>query len=506
MRDTTPSTRHEEGSDKAIIGRRLSEKNLDNGRHASVKDGTKDCYDHEDTRHLTEIIGNYTVHGGDGLVILDIDVNDLHELPDWLRSLPPTLIVETVHGGYHLYYEVESGDGISNTKTDWGSVRYEGWYAVGPGSTVDHANYCDDGKESCPQAGIDMYNIKVDRPIATLTGQHFERLSKVCASEGSDEGGTYEEYGGRKITLPDEAVAEPAERYICADFSRHSTQLARTDLMDLLRGGTGSYELRRDRDPSSIDQSAADFYALDMLYGAFLFRGEDEGDARRLAIAVFKRYCRANPYDKTGNTRKWLRKGDGYLIEQMDAVECEFDFGNWHRWRRREYENGFNAEEHRPWANPSKDGKPSPTTEDTVQAALRMLVMPVDPEFIMHQYGLDSSHTPDPSVGKCVPPSGSSSPTESERYTTAREVGRVASEINPERKASYFEEVLKKLCRETNSIAHAYCPSRPNGERHLYYPAGLSDPSDARWIRVGGVEFNPRTDGQPRTTDQQNRR
>jgi len=512
MHDKPRSTNGEKVLAKKTIERRLTEADLDNTRSASVEDGTKECYDHDATRPPTEISGNYTVHGGDGLVIFDIDVNDLDELPDWVRSLPPTLVVETVHGGYHRYYEVENDDGISNTEPDWGSIRYDGWYTVGPGSTVDHEDYCDDGKEGCPGIGTDTYIIEADRLIPTLTGDPLERLREVCSSEGSDDSGTHGEYGGEKITLPDEDVVQEAEEYICAEFARRSTQLARSDLIDLLRGGTGSYDLRRENDPSSIDQSAADYYALDMLYGAFLHRGEDEDEARRLALAVFRHYCRENPHDKTGNLQKWLRKGDGYLtgegVEwkgQMDAVQEEFDWGDWHRWRRRKYEDGFDAQEHRPWTDPGEDGVPSPITEDTVRAALRMIVFPVDPEDVVQQYGLDSSVDPDPPVGKCVPPSGSSSTSGSDDYPTASEVGQVASEINPDRESSYFEEVLKKLSRETGSIAHAYCPSRQSGERHVYYPVRLSDPSDARWVRTGGEEREPQTDGHSNATEQPKR-
>lgn len=300
-------------------------------------------------------------------------------------------------------------------------------------------------------------------------------------------------------------MVQEAEEYICVDFARHSTDLARSELMDLLRGGAGSYDLRRENDPSSIDQSAADYYALDMLYGAFLHRGEDENQARRLALAVFRHYCRENPYDKTGNLRKWLRKGDGHLDEQMDAVQDKFDWGDWHRWRRRKYEGGFDAEEHRPWADPGQDGDPSEITKDTARAALHILVFPLEPEYVMQQYGLDSSVDPDPSVGKCVPPLGGSSPDDLEHYPTASEVGRVAAQINPERQASYFEEVLKELCRDTESIAHAYCPSRPSGERHVYYPIRLSDHSDARWVRTGGEERDPQTDGQSKESGQPKR-
>lgn len=78
-----------------------------------------------------------------------------------------------------------------------------------------------------------------------------------------------------------------------------------------------------------------------------------------------------------------------------------------------------------------------------------------------------------------------------ERYPTAKEAGAFCAEINPEREASYFTDVVRRLSRETEEIAHAYCPSRPNGERHVYYLEGLPDPDDARWVKGGGDKRDP---------------
>ncbi|MFC7194021.1 hypothetical protein ACFQL4_04105 [Halosimplex aquaticum] len=88
-------------------------------------------------------------------------------------------------------------------------------------------------------------------------------------------------------------------------------------------------------------------------------------------------------------------------------------------------------------------------------------------------------------------PLGIISACDSRRYPTASEVGKLAAELNPERTASYFAEVVKRICRETEEIAHAYCPHRPNGERHVYYLEGLPDPDDARWVKVGSQERDP---------------
>ncbi|WP_158055324.1 bifunctional DNA primase/polymerase [Halorussus halophilus] len=473
---------------KTLVEKRLSDAGVRVERSASVEEESKACYYHDNQRLPTKTSGNYTIHGGDGLVLLDVD-DKLEELPEETADLPSTFVVESPHGGYHPYYALKDDTGISNAQTDWGSIRYEGQYVVGPGSTIDHGE-CGDGKANCPSEGTGEYEIAVNKPITTLSGDYLEHLREVCASSGSDKT-LKEDYGGEQITLPDDTPADEGERYICTEFTRHSTRLAGEDLMDLLRGGTGSYELRRD-DETGINQSAADYYALELLYGAFFYRGEDEGDARKLALSVFKRYCRENPYDKTGNTRKWLRKGERYLLEQMDAVQEEFDVGKWHRWRRREYENGFNAEEHKPWTDPEKDGKPSITELDIVRAATRLLASPVTPEQVAEQYGLDLSALPPTYCGEINTPSRSWSSGDFVGRPTASDIGELAHQINPKRERSYHEWVLKKwLKTEYKEVAMAFCPLRANGERYVYYPADLPDPENARYVRCGGEERDP---------------
>jgi len=43
----------------------------------------------------------------------------------------------------------------------------------------------------------------------------------------------------------------------------------------------------------------------------------------------------------------------------------------------------------------------------------------------------------------------------------------------------------------------AFCPSRPNRERFVYYPADLPDPEDARYVRCGGEEREPEPPEEP---------
>jgi hypothetical protein len=82
-------------------------------------------------------------------------------------------------------------------------------------------------------------------------------------------------------------------------------------------------------------------------------------------------------------------------------------------------------------------------------------------------------------------------------YPAAREVAGLAAELNPDRLEEYFGEVVRKLTRgegrKTKQVAHAECPSRPSGHRHVYYWESLSDPEDADYVKVDGKEFEPET-------------
>jgi len=447
-------------------------------RCAEKENDTKACYNHQNQRPPTAMGDDYVVFGGRGLVIFDIDVpaGELDQLPDWVRNLPSTLTVQSPHGGFHLYYTTEQRDDTLNIQwPQWGSVRSEGLYVVGAGSTINH-EHCGDGKDGCPGQGTGRYTLKIDQPIATLTDEQLNSLNQN--PEQSRDDSSKGDYAGEVIDLPDSALADEGEQYICTDFRRRATELAANDIMDFLRGGTGSYQLRRE-DGTGIDQSAADYYTLDHLYGAFRFWGEEKEDARRYSMAVFKRYCWENRYDKTGNLRKWLRRGEAYLQEQMDAVQREFDFGDWHRWRRRQYEGGFDAKEQKPWADPNRDGEPSSIALDTIRAATWILVGDIPPESAAQLYGLA---IPSTICGEMCTPLGVSHRS----YPTANEIADLAVELNPDREHSYHKENVKRLQRERGELAMAFCPSRPNGERYVYYPVDLPDPDDAQWVRVSG--------------------
>jgi hypothetical protein len=87
---------------KQHVEARLEEADVRVARSVSLPHGSKKARisNHEQAttqERPSEIYGKYTIHGGDGLVILDIDVDDLSDLPEWVASLPKTFTFKTVH-------------------------------------------------------------------------------------------------------------------------------------------------------------------------------------------------------------------------------------------------------------------------------------------------------------------------------------------------------------------------------------------------------------------------
>ena len=164
---------------RETVRQRLVEAGIDAPPFVAVVDGEKACYDH-DTRHEVPPAGNYAVYAVGQLVILD---DDTYETGGTLPGdLPPTFTVGSPHGGAHRYYLTDTA--VGNIERDWGSLRASGWFAVGPGSTVDHDNYCEG---DCSWTGTDRYTIDEDRPIERLDPETVRALDAASGSSGEDD-------------------------------------------------------------------------------------------------------------------------------------------------------------------------------------------------------------------------------------------------------------------------------------------------------------------------------
>ncbi|WP_082222520.1 bifunctional DNA primase/polymerase [Halorubrum halophilum] len=178
---------------QTALRNQLATAGLDVERFVPLRDGTKESrVNHTDPAHqysVAELDSNYGVMAGDGLVIIDIDDYDDDQLaPDWVTSLPPTFTVETPHGGEHRYYAVS--DLMSNTRSEWGEVRADNQYVVGPGSELDS---CSKNWHNCSDDDAGRYIVLEDRPLAQISTSSLpeqttqESKSSTMVPTGSPE-------------------------------------------------------------------------------------------------------------------------------------------------------------------------------------------------------------------------------------------------------------------------------------------------------------------------------
>lgn len=466
---------------KRTTEKRLHEAGVGIERSASVKDGTKECYDHGDQNAPTNTDGNYSVHAGDELILLDVDV-PIDELPEWIANLPSTFVVRTPHSGYHLYYKIDADERISNTDSVIGSIRYEGYYCVGPGSTIDH-EHCPDGKNDCPGEGIGEYTVECDNPIATLSGEPLDKLRAICDSNVDNESEEFEQAETfRGLPEPDEDLVAAGEANL-RDLQAITTGLAFNDLMDLLRGGTGSIDnLRREDD--TIDRNKADSEALWLLYGAMrrMERGKDR--SAELAYSIYSQYCLKHPYGKDGRKRKWLIRNDSYRRRQLRDAICAFDVGKWRRWLRRTHSNPDSKE---PLAFTNEY---SQVTYDVVDAAVSMLAGVLPLEQAARAHDLDVSSLPDPHCHKILTQSNWVTYADFEQFDfpEKEEIIALAQDLDPSRSEATHEAALKRLISKYELVKRA----RMGAHKYVYYPAFLQDPSGACYIEIGGEQLEPK--------------
>jgi hypothetical protein len=120
-------------------------------------------------RSPPEIAGNYGIEVSeeDDLVILDVD--EVEDAP--LDRLPETLRSESPHDGEHRFYRVpewlstfrERFDGTLNPHPEWGEVRSQDGYVVGPGSILSSCKY----EDCCSEEDPGRYVLDAT-PIATI--------------------------------------------------------------------------------------------------------------------------------------------------------------------------------------------------------------------------------------------------------------------------------------------------------------------------------------------------
>lgn len=188
-----------EDSERQIIAHRFNEAELLTDRFNPVKDGSKTSYSHEQRySDPVEVPGeNYGIYADeeDELIVIDVDdyrseVDEKVSSIQAINRLPPTLEVETPHGGTHKFYRVYHPDelspatvladrlGVRNPVPSWGEIQAASKYVVGAGSQLSSCSK--ESCDSCAEADGGHYRIQSDRPIATITS---DALVKALATD-----------------------------------------------------------------------------------------------------------------------------------------------------------------------------------------------------------------------------------------------------------------------------------------------------------------------------------
>lgn len=455
---------------REIIENRLREAGLRITRSVDVANGTKRCYrTHSDPsihKYPGLISGNYTIHGGDNLILFDIDLNDLSKLPIWLRNLPETLIVESPHAGYHLYYALEDDTEISSSNFPWGSIRYEGQYVVGPGSTIDHAD-CKDGKKKCPGQGTGTYDFHTNKPIATLSSEYLDTIQSVCS--GSHE---TEEFDANVLGAPDPDLVALGNESL-QELRIESTPAFKA-VMDFLRGGTADFNGENlTKQNGKIDRDTQESIAISLLYGTLRVIGDyDHEKAINIATAIFTQFCQEQPWTKDGQPRRWLTDSEYYQQRIINYALNSFT------------PEKFKFLVDKRGAGTRRDNNEySELTYNAIWEALYEQLPSISPP-------MSNDMDPENPKPKARIPSGHMGVESSkwdEVYPGKQEILERAYEIDDQyNNWVTYEEAFRRLQAVYGEVKAARL-----GNTWVYYPADYPDPPDATYVLQYGEKFDP---------------
>lgn len=438
---------------------------------------------------------------GDGkLVILDID--DWDETPESVKKLisdTPTFSVESPHAeGKEGHYYFKCDNSVPSKQPDWGEIRSEGLYVLGPGSILES---CDNSCHDCSLPGHGIYSIRQDRPIATI---QRELLPIQNSGETTPESSSPNQKPAPSVDLPEyEEELANVGRAILRDLKAENT-VCHTTLTTLLEGGASRYSdtvIETDKKGEYIDREQQENLALLFLYGTIQRVGkvEDDDRAKRILFATFDDYMQEYPQtNRRQRERKWIERGSKYKANRIGTVIEDFDEGKFVR---------FLNLNNTPTVSRFKSGKCSDLNINFARFAVDLLSGLWDTSdidtLIEHARSLYKIDIQRETLEKIISPSASEDtykkalnvesidpmqnreqlgtyPTNEKLFTVVSKLGSSISS-----KDSFSRNVLSEL-QETGMVKHAYCPTKPNGKRHVYYPSSLPNPDDAIWVKTEG--------------------
>ncbi|PHQ38091.1 hypothetical protein DJ69_13470 [Halorubrum persicum] len=447
---------------KCIALRRLNNVSVNLSNIAiPLKEGTKSAYNDfkqkSNRRDLEQNLGNYGILAKGPLHFIDID--DPDEAPnDLLKKTVDTFCVSTPsEGGEHRY--VVSDTPLPNIKRDWGEIRSDNQYVVGPGSSI-------------PDYG--SYTIENDAPIQSVAKDELEDW--IGGFDKDTEEGYSED-------IDIESLSEGGERLNTAHdvFSKLQSDSPAffTDLMDRLNGGRGGMGNSLNKEDSNeIDTSRLDFVTLEHLYGVFKEYGKSHNESRGLAGEVYGYYSNQTPFTKDGQKRKWVSRDKGYKHDMLDNAIRQFD------------QSLFNRLLNQRNNDKRKFNEYSEITQNYVDFVMNWLIedWDIDTAKDMAQvWNLEIDRGDLEAV--CKTPMYQDTPRplsegKETEYPSPHAIRKICSELDRNTEETY-RRAMKKM-RKKGSIKLACIKE---GIDYRVYPADLPDPVDAEHIRYNGEKY-----------------
>jgi hypothetical protein len=424
--------------------------------------------DESNRQSLSDAPYNYAVYPEGDLVFIDID--DRENAPEKvLTNTQGTFTVESPHGEHRW---IRLPDDIPNIKREWGELRTDNQYVVGPGSRLTD---CEDG--CCTPENPGEYQVKNDREI--------QRVSKDDLEEWI--GGFEKETDTEPTPSPNgEPLPEPDRDDI--KIANHALSELQSDctpffkcLMDRLNGGRGDMVDSLTKEGGRIDRSRQDFITIEHLYGVFRHYGYEEQRAKELARAKYSEHVRENPFTKDGQSRKWKDRGREYRRMILRNAIRQFDESQFKKLMNKE----SNSRRH--------FNKYSELTYAHINFGLEILIYDWDIELAHGNasiYNLEYSREEIESavttthMYQDIPPSPMG---ESEcRFPTPKSVRELCSALDRNGEGTY-KEALKRMRR--NGEIKLACLEE--GVDYRVYPFDLEDPKNAEWVKGGGERYEP---------------
>jgi hypothetical protein len=457
-----------------------------------LKEGTKEPIgkwkDESKRVSLSQAPQNYAVYPEGDLVFVDID--DREQAPEkLLNNTQSTFAVDSAHSGNeHRWITVPGDLGFSYKKYDWGEIRNENAYVVGPGTKVTECKKHEDCYISEENPGAytlkKRYNIqRVDEnDLEEWVGGFEIDTSKTTQTNQSVDLGDIPEIETDKVDYANACLRE---------FQQQHPKFF-TCLMDRLNGGRGEMGHSLNKSGSSkINRSKADYINLKDLYGVMLTAGESEERAGVLSHTLYTHYAAETPYHKDGQPRKWIVRGERdyqryiqqYALEQFSLPDFQRNVSSYSssqgRTRRANNRQSATTENYCIFACELLSGEYDGFDTDELYLAAQL-----------HDLFFENQKLESVTTTNCLvngnPPCGPN--REEEKYPTGTDIYELAEFLNPNPRSEKSHRNAISDLVGMGQLKKAKCWSRPNGERYVYYPTHLPDPEDADIIEYAGNE------------------